>query len=32
MEWAVTLGITGLAVLAFLIGNDRLPLIKEEVV
>jgi molybdopterin-containing oxidoreductase family membrane subunit len=23
MEWAITLGITGLAILAFLIGNDR---------
>jgi molybdopterin-containing oxidoreductase family membrane subunit len=31
MEWAVTLGLTGLATLAFLIGNDRLPLRKEEV-
>jgi molybdopterin-containing oxidoreductase family membrane subunit len=32
MEWAVTLGIAGLAVLAFLIGNDRLPLHGKEVV
>lgn len=31
MEWGVTIGITGLAVLAFLIGNDRLPLSGEEV-
>jgi molybdopterin-containing oxidoreductase family membrane subunit len=31
MEWAVTLGIVGLAVLAFLIGDDRLPLHSEEV-
>ena len=31
MEWAVTFGITGLATLAFLIGNERLPLRKEEV-
>lgn len=26
MEWGVTLGITGLVTLAFLIGSDRLPL------
>jgi molybdopterin-containing oxidoreductase family membrane subunit len=26
MEWAVTAGITGMAILAFLIGNDVLPL------
>lgn len=31
MEWAVTLGSTGLAVLAFLIGNDYLPLRGKEV-
>ncbi len=31
MEWAVTLGIVGLAVLAFLIGIDRLPLQTKEV-
>jgi len=31
MEWAVTLGILGLAVLAFLIGEDRLPLQSKEV-
>lgn len=31
MEWAVTLGIVGLAVLAFLIGSDRLPLRGKEV-
>jgi molybdopterin-containing oxidoreductase family membrane subunit len=31
MEWAVTLGIVGLAVLAFLIGDDRLPLRGKEV-
>jgi molybdopterin-containing oxidoreductase family membrane subunit len=30
MEWAVTFGITGLATLAFLIGNERLPLRMEE--
>ena len=26
MEWAVTAGITGMAILAFLIGSDLLPL------
>jgi protein NrfD len=31
MEWAVTLGIVGLAVLAFLIGEDRLPLWSKEI-
>jgi molybdopterin-containing oxidoreductase family membrane subunit len=31
MEWAVTTGIIGLAVLAFLIGADRLKLLKTEV-
>jgi molybdopterin-containing oxidoreductase family membrane subunit len=31
MEWAVTTGIVGLAVLAFLIGADRLKLLKTEV-
>lgn len=31
MEWAVTLGASGLAVLAFLIGNDRLLLRNKEV-
>lgn len=31
MEWAVTLGSTGLAVLAFLIGADYLPLRGKEV-
>ena len=31
MEWAVTIGIVGLAVLAFLIGEDRLPLHGKEV-
>jgi molybdopterin-containing oxidoreductase family membrane subunit len=31
MEWAVTLGIVGLAVLAFQIGADRLPLRGKEV-
>jgi len=31
MEWAVTIGITGLAILAFLIGSDRLKLTKTEV-
>ena len=30
MEWAVTLGIVGLAILAFLIGSDRLPLSGEQ--
>lgn len=31
MEWAVTMGIVGLVVLAFLIGTDRLPLRAKEV-
>jgi len=31
MEWAVTIGISGLAVLAFLIGTDRLKLLRTEV-
>lgn len=31
MEWAVTVGITGLTTLAFLIGNERLPLRSKEV-
>jgi Ni/Fe-hydrogenase subunit HybB-like protein len=31
MEWSVSLGITGLVVLAFLAGLDRLPLRREEV-
>jgi len=31
MEWAVTSGIVGLAVLAFLIGEERLPLRGKEV-
>lgn len=31
MEWAVTIGITGLAVLAYLVGSDRLPLRGKEV-
>lgn len=31
MEWAVTIGISGLAVLAFLIGTDRLKLLRPEV-
>lgn len=31
MEWAVTTGIVGLVVLAFLIGADRLPLRGKEV-
>jgi protein NrfD len=30
MEWAVTLGIVGLATLAFLIGTDRLPLFTRK--
>lgn len=30
VEWAVTVGVSGLAVLAFLIGNDRLPLRGKE--
>ena len=29
MEWAVTIGISGLAVLAFLIGTDRLKLFRS---
>lgn len=32
MEWSVTLGIVGMAVLAFLIGIDRLPFQTKEVV
>lgn len=31
MEWAVTFGITGLVVLAFLVGSERLPLRSKEV-
>jgi molybdopterin-containing oxidoreductase family membrane subunit len=31
MEWAVTIGITGLASLAFLIGSEKLSLGKMEV-
>lgn len=31
MEWAVTIGITGLVTLLFLLGKDRLPLITKEV-
>jgi molybdopterin-containing oxidoreductase family membrane subunit len=31
MEWAVTIGITGLAILAFLVGSDSLPLRGKEV-
>jgi molybdopterin-containing oxidoreductase family membrane subunit len=31
MEWAVTFGITGLVVLAFLVGSHRLPLRSKEV-
>lgn len=31
MEWAVTIGIVGLVVLAFLIGTERLPLRNKEV-
>lgn len=31
MEWAVTIGIVGLAVLAFVIGTDRLKLMRAEV-
>jgi molybdopterin-containing oxidoreductase family membrane subunit len=31
MEWAVTIGIIGLAVLAFVIGTDRLKLTRAEV-
>lgn len=30
MEWAVTIGITGLATLLFLLGKDRLPLTTKE--
>ena len=30
MEWSVTLGIIGVAVLAFLIGSDRLPIVSRE--
>lgn len=31
MEWGLTLGITGLVTLAFLVGSDRLPLRSKEV-
>ena len=31
MEWAVTLGILGLAILAYLVGSDHLPLRGKEV-
>jgi protein NrfD len=31
MEWAVTIGILGLAILAYLVGSDRLPLRSNEV-
>lgn len=31
MEWAVTIGITGLVTLLFLLGKDRLPLTTKEV-
>jgi hypothetical protein len=30
MEWSVTAGIIGAAVLAFLIGTDRLPLFLRK--
>ena len=30
MEWSVTLGVVGLATLAFLIGTDRLPLFTKQ--
>jgi len=30
MEWSVTLGVTGLAALAFLIGTERLPLHRNR--
>jgi molybdopterin-containing oxidoreductase family membrane subunit len=29
-EWSVTIGVVGLATLAFLIGIDRLPFFKES--
>lgn len=32
MEWGVTLGITGLVTLAFLVGSERLPLRGKEVI
>lgn len=31
MEWAVTIGVTGLVTLLFLLGKDRLPLTTKEV-
>jgi molybdopterin-containing oxidoreductase family membrane subunit len=31
MEWAVTLGILGMAIMAYLVGSDRLPLRSKEV-
>jgi molybdopterin-containing oxidoreductase family membrane subunit len=31
MEWAVTIGILGLAIMAYLVGSDRLPLRGKEV-
>jgi molybdopterin-containing oxidoreductase family membrane subunit len=30
MEWAVTIGILGLAIMAYLVGSDRLPLKSKE--
>ena len=30
MEWSVTIGVVGLATLAFLIGMDYLPLLKKN--
>lgn len=30
MEWSVAIGVTGLAALAFLIGTDRLPFLKNR--
>lgn len=30
MEWSVAIGVTGLAALAFLVGTDRLPFLKNR--
>jgi Ni/Fe-hydrogenase subunit HybB-like protein len=29
MEWSLTIGVVGLATLAYLIGIDRLPFLKQ---
>jgi len=30
MEWSVTVGVVGLSTLAFLLGTDLLPLLKQS--